>query len=165
MSLLKKIHEKYSVIASYDYIFPYKASDGKWYVERSYPDGYPGDEGYVRPCKKNATVIGPFDSYTGMDAYMGSANWGDNEDNSGTRPPPEKSPNGEPVQEAPSKYRWMKDKEWKLGLANPFEISKSYIYQQSWIKGGTDFCMVLSLYRNLNCRVGRGVLNVMYFLR
>lgn len=68
----------------------YKASDGKWYLELAH-DEY-GE-------REDATTYGPFSTQDKaidyLDQFSNPGGW--DEDDSGTRPPPTKGPNGRPV--------------------------------------------------------------------
>lgn len=118
MSFMKRIHAHYTQIkAGYSYVFPYKASDGAWYVENSDDVGYGGDDGYKAASKDNADVYGPFPSENAVAYFVSdylTSSW-DKSDNSGKRKPPVNAPKGAKVIEAPRAFRWIKDGDIKVG--------------------------------------------------
>lgn len=89
-SLKQLINESVSRYCSF-----YKASDGKWYLELAH-------EEYGE--REDATTYGPFSTLDKaidyLDQFSNPGGW--DEDDSGTRPPPTKSPNGRPVVRAGS---------------------------------------------------------------
>ena len=89
-SLRRLIYESTSRYCSF-----YKASDGKWYMDLA-------SEEYGE--YEDATTYGPFSTMDKaidyLDQFSNPGGW--NEDDSGTRPPPTKSPNGRPVVRAGS---------------------------------------------------------------
>lgn len=85
---LRHAHEK-SASSSRHCSF-YLASNDKWYMEL-------GDSEYDE--REDSTTYGPFSSFAAAERYLNNFSnpGGYDEDDSGTRPPPTKSPNGRPV--------------------------------------------------------------------